>query len=80
MAEKPKLNTKLQHVDIRHHCAPNENLTIQWVPTVGAKMPADGLTKPLEPAPHRGFMRQIGLKNLKRLTYAASYLASMFPL
>jgi hypothetical protein len=68
MAEKPKLNTKLQHVDIRHHWLRErvhqmKDLTIQWVPT--AKMPADGLTKPLEPALHRGFMRHIGLKNLK---------------
>jgi len=62
----PKLSTRLKHVDV-HRCwlrqeVQNNHIATKWVPT--AKMPADGLTKPLPRQKHEEFIRMLQLVDL----------------
>ena len=61
-----KLVTKLKHVDIHNHWLRQEvqekRIKLVWVPT--AKMPADGLTKPLGRQKHVVFREMIGLTDM----------------
>ena len=64
--ESAKLVTKLKHVDIHNHWLRQEvqekRIKLVWVPT--AKMPADGLTKPLGRQKHVAFREMIGLTDV----------------
>ena len=66
--EAPRLQTKLRHVDI-HNAWIRErtqrgDLSVEWLPT--AKMPADGLTKPLPRQKHEIFVQQLGLVDISQ--------------
>lgn len=67
-SEAPRLQTKLRHVDI-HHAWIRErtqrgDLSVEWLPT--AKMPADGLTKPLSRQKHEIFVQLLGLVDISQ--------------
>ena len=65
----PRLVTKLQHVDIKHHWLQQEiqaqRIKVYWVPT--SEMKADGLTKALSIQQHERFVKQLGLVPLETL-------------
>lgn len=67
VSKTPKLHTKLQHVDVRNHwlreTVQKGDIKVEWVLT--ASMPADGLTKPLEPGRHKEFIKQLDLVDFK---------------
>ena len=66
---KPRLVTKLRHVDIHHHwlreAVQNGKIKIRWEST--DSMPADGYTKALTMVNHRKFVESCGLRSIKDL-------------
>ena len=65
--DSAKLSTKLRHVDIHNHWLRQEyssgRVLVEWIET--ARMPADRLTKALGKGKYQGFIRQIGLQDIK---------------
>jgi hypothetical protein len=65
-ASTAQFNTKLRHVDIKHHWlrekVQNGEITINWTAT--ADMPADGLTKPLSAQNHRKLLKHLSLVDI----------------
>jgi hypothetical protein len=66
-SEVTTLKTKLRHVDIHNHWLRQETQrgTIQVEYTPSAEMMADGLTKALPAGKWKGFLHQLGLKDVK---------------
>lgn len=62
----PQFNTKLRHVDIKHHWLREKvqdgEIAINWVAT--ADMPADGFTKPLSVQQHRKLLKHLSLVDI----------------
>jgi hypothetical protein len=67
--EGAAMYTKLRHVDINRNWVKQEvsagRMQVSWVPT--AKMPADGLTKPLPKQKHQTFLDLLGMRDIRHL-------------
>ena len=68
-SEAPRLSTRLKHVDV-HNCwlrqeVQAKRITASWIPT--ARMPADGLTKPLTNQKHQSFISLINMVDISNL-------------
>ena len=65
-ASTAQFNTKLRHVDIKHHWLREKvqsgEIKINWTPT--AAMPADGLTKPLTVQNHQKLLKHLSLVDI----------------
>ena len=66
IASVPQFNTKLRHVDIKHHWLREKvqdgDIKIQWITT--ADMPADGFTKPLRGQQHLKLIKHLSLVDI----------------
>ena len=68
LGENPTLHQRTKHIDVKHHFLREhiESGTIQLNYLQTDRMVADGLTKPLTPALHARFVKQLGLVDLLR--------------
>jgi hypothetical protein len=67
--EGAAMHIKLRHVDINRNWVKQEvsagRIQVLWVPT--AKMPADGLTKPLPKQKYQTFLDLLGMRDIRHL-------------
>jgi len=65
LSENPEYHQRTKHIDIKYHFIRHQiakgKIKVSYIET--AKMPADGLTKPLSTAKHSLYIQQLGLES-----------------